>query len=60
MLRREGLHHRDYPCVNKQIAGRTREGWCVDNKDKMIEYRKIYYENKKEQRKNTLIQIKNK
>ena len=36
---REGYYIRNYDCVNKNIAGRTRKEYYNDNKDKMKEYR---------------------
>ncbi len=33
LLRKEGEFIRSVPCVNKQIAGRTKEEWIEENKD---------------------------
>jgi len=41
---REGEYIRQYNCVNKNIAGRTRKEWIEDNK----EYFKEYYQENKE------------
>ena len=39
---REGYYIRNYDCVNKTIPGRTKKEWYIDNKDKIIQYRKEY------------------
>jgi hypothetical protein len=41
---REGYYIRNYDCVNKNIAGRTRNEWCIDN----TEYMRDYYNNNKD------------
>jgi hypothetical protein len=38
----EGQYHRDWDCVNKKIAGRTKKQYYIDNKDKIIEKQKQY------------------
>lgn len=40
--RKEGEHIRSSNCVNKNIAGRTREEHYQDNKDKLLEQQKEY------------------
>ena len=46
--KREGQYHRSMPCINKQIAGRTRAEYKEDNKDKIKEQRKQYREKNKD------------
>jgi adenylate kinase family enzyme len=45
---REGHYIRENKCVNKQIAGRTRQQWTQDNKEDLTEYQKQYREDNKE------------
>ena len=42
--RREGQHIRNTDCVNKLIAGRTKQEWNDDNKDKIAKQRREYIE----------------
>mgnify|MGYP000973073477 CR=1 FL=1 len=44
MLRREGYHIKTVDCVNIVIPGRTRAEHYEDNKDKLLENRKLYYQ----------------
>lgn len=42
--RREGQHIRNTEnCVNKQLAGRTKKEYCIDNKEEILEMNKEYY-----------------
>ena len=41
LLKREGYYQKNFECVNKQIAGRTKKEWYQDN----INYNKNYYQN---------------
>ena len=41
--RKEGEYIRANKCINKQIAGRTREEWLDDNSNKVKEYKKHHY-----------------
>jgi hypothetical protein len=45
---REGYFIRSMVCVNKQIAGRTRQDYYEDNKEHILENKKDYYEVNKE------------
>ena len=47
--RREGEHIRNNNCINKMVSGRTQKEWREDNKDKLQEICKEYYENNKEE-----------
>ena len=38
----EGEHIRKIKCVNKQISGKTRKEYYINNKDKIKEYYEIY------------------
>ena len=49
LTREEGKYQRDMDCVNKQIAGRTNEEWCKNNKEHLSEQNKQYYNNNKEE-----------
>ena len=40
--KKEGEYIRANKCINKRIAGRTREEWLGKNKDKLLEYQKEY------------------
>jgi len=42
--RREGQHIRITDCVNRLIAGRTKQEWNNDNKDKIAKQRREYIE----------------
>jgi hypothetical protein len=42
--RKEGEYIQNNNCVNKKIAGRTKQEYCKINKDKIAEHRKIYRE----------------
>lgn len=55
LLRREGEIIHNTECVNKNIAGRTREEYRENNKEKISKKDKEYYENNK---KNRIEQIK--
>ena len=46
--KREGEHIRANNCLNKEIAGRTRQEYYEDNKEKLAEKNKKWYENNKE------------
>lgn len=46
--RREGWWITNNPCVNKQIAGRTRKEYYNDNKDMYLEKAKKFSENNRE------------
>ncbi len=59
LVRREGQVIREYNCVNKLIAGRTKKQYrednkdkikqyCEDNKDKIKQYKKQHYQKNKE------------
>jgi hypothetical protein len=39
----EGHYIRDWDCVNKRIAGRTKKQWNIDNSDKIKKQIKQYY-----------------
>ena len=45
--RREGQHIRNNDCVNKNIAGRTKKEWNLDNKDETNRKRREYRAAKK-------------
>ena len=51
--KREGEIIREIGTVNKSIAGRTRQEWYEDNKEKYKEYNKKYHQNNKDKRKET-------
>lgn len=42
---KEGEYIRKMDCVNKQIAGRTKDIWYQDNKERILEEHKDHYEN---------------
>jgi small-conductance mechanosensitive channel len=44
---REGHYIRTVECINKNIAGRTRQEWFILNKTEVELYKKVYYENNK-------------
>ena len=44
----EGKHIKNTECVNKYVAGRTKQEWAEDNKDKIKEREREWYENNKE------------
>ena len=46
--RREGYYHRNYDCVNKIVAGRTRKQYREDHKQEIKINKKQYYEKHKE------------
>ena len=48
LLKREGEIIREIGTINKQIAGRTKEEYRLENIDKDLENRKIYYQNNRE------------
>ena len=45
---REGYYIRNMKCVNKRIAGRTKEEYKLEKKEMIIQERKDYYEQNKE------------
>ena len=49
LLKREGYWMREMECVNKCIAGRSKNEWRDNNKEFISEKGKIYYEVNKEQ-----------
>ena len=51
LCKREGFHIRKNNCVNKQIAGRTREEYRKDNDEHLTNYYKNYRINNKENKK---------
>ena len=48
--RREGQYQRQYNCVNKHIAGRTKKEYRQDNKETIAEKNKEYLQQNKEAR----------
>jgi hypothetical protein len=46
---REGYFIRSMVCVNKQIAGRTKQDYYEDNKEHILEHKKDYYVANKDQ-----------
>ena len=57
---REGYYHRNNPCVNKCIAGRTRKEYTEDNKEQIKEYYEKNKEHLKEQHKKWYVDNKEK
>ena len=51
---REGYYIINNPCVNKCVAGRTKQQYYIDNKQTKDEYQKEYDEKHKEQIKNRM------
>jgi hypothetical protein len=49
LLQREGYYIRNNNCINKNIAGRTKQIWCEENKQYIKIQQKDYYEQNKEQ-----------
>ena len=49
--RREGEVMRSMECVNKQVAGRTRQEYSEDNREEIKQARKQYYQDHSEERK---------
>ena len=47
LIREEGYYIKNFPCCNKNIAGRTRKQYYIDNKIKLLEYQNKYNKNKK-------------
>jgi len=43
LTRREGEWIRKLKCINKVVAGRTKEEWCEDNKELLVQKSKEYY-----------------
>jgi len=43
LSKKEGEYIRLLNCVNKQIPGRTKSGWYVDNRDTLLKYQKEHY-----------------
>ena len=48
LLARERYYIENNDCLNKNIPGRTEKEYYIDNKDKISEYKKAYYEANKE------------
>lgn len=48
---REGYYIKTFPCVNKNIPGRTQKEYYQDNKEKILEKKKEYCEKNKEKKK---------
>jgi hypothetical protein len=48
LKQKEGNYIRNMECINKHIAGRTKQNWYEDNKERILEERKKYYEDHKE------------
>ena len=48
LRKKEGEYIKQYNCVNKLIAGRTKTEYYEDNKEKIKEYRKEYRQENKE------------
>ena len=45
---REGYYHRNFPCVNKNIAGRSKLEHYADNRDYLLQQKKEYYADNKD------------
>jgi hypothetical protein len=45
--KREGYYQRGMECVNKHIAGRTKQEWREDNKQHLVEYKNNWYKENK-------------
>ncbi|MBS1738546.1 MAG: GIY-YIG nuclease family protein [Bacteroidetes bacterium] len=58
--RKEGEFIKNTDCINKNIAGRTDKEYRTDNKQKISEYQKEYYVDKKENKKQYYIYNKQK
>ena len=58
LLKREGYFIENNDCINKQIAGRSREQWVLDNKEHLQNYKNKYYEEHKEECKERVKQHK--
>ena len=48
LLKREGHYIQSTDCLNKQVAGRTREQWFEQNRDKYLQTKKEYYQQRKD------------
>ena len=48
LRRMEGEHIKNNECINKRVAGRTKQEWHEDNKDKLQEKSKEYHEANKD------------
>lgn len=48
LLKREGYHQKNTPCINRCIAGRTEKEWALDNKESLSKYKKQWYQDNKE------------
>ena len=48
LYKTEGEYIRNNECVNKRIAGRTKEEYRELNRDKLIQYHRNYYESNKD------------
>lgn len=46
--KREGLYIRKTACVNRCVAGRSKQEWYADNKEQLAEQGKQYYEANRE------------
>jgi len=51
LLKKEGEYIRNNNCCNKYISGRTHKEYRLNNKEKLLEYAKEYYEITKEHKK---------
>jgi hypothetical protein len=47
LINEEGYYIKHFPCCNKNISGRTRRQYYIDNKVKILEYQNNYNKNKK-------------
>lgn len=47
---REGSYIRDNPCVNRCIAGRTKEQYHLDNREHILKNKKIHYQDHREEK----------
>ena len=49
LTREEGKHIRELDCVNKNIAGRTKAEYWIENNQHLLQKKKEYYEKNKEE-----------
>jgi hypothetical protein len=49
LRKREGTHQLSTTCINKCVAGRTREEWVEIHKEELAEYQANYYQEHKEE-----------
>ena len=47
---RQGYWQRRLECVNKNIAGRSRNEWYQDNRDKVLKNKREHYQNNRDER----------